>query len=305
MKIAVLGAGGFIGKNLMRTLMSSSNTIIALGTKARTIVTEDLKYPIYEFDISKANTDLELLSDVDVLIHLASSTTPSTSNSDILYDIDSNLIGTIKLLQACVKYNVSRFVFASSGGCIYGSPLNLPISELEITYPVSSYGILKRAIECYLEIFHANYGLDYCSLRLANPFGPFQNFSKGFGVIPTFINKIMHDETINIFGDGCNIRDYIYIDDIVSAFSIAVDSKSTGVFNIGSSQGISINELLIKIETVLGIKAKIIHTPSRSCDARSIVLDCTKARLNLDWESKISVEEGLLKTVNWIRTSTN
>jgi UDP-glucose 4-epimerase len=227
---------------------------------------------------------------------------PSTSNKDPGYDITSNVVTTIGMLKECVRSDVARVVFISSGGTIYGVPNRIPVDENKSTDPLCSYGISKLAIEKYLALFNHLYGLNYVILRPSNPYGRYQNPQAIQGVISVFCNKMIKNEVVNIWGDGSVIRDYIYIDDLVEALVLAGESESalSEIFNIASGVGLSLNALIGRIEKVLGKKAKIERSYSRSLDVPEIVLDVAKAKRIINWQPKIDITSGLKKTHYWL-----
>nr|WP_323690107.1 NAD-dependent epimerase/dehydratase family protein [Rhizobium sp. AN95] len=202
-----------------------------------------------------------------------------------------------------MKSGVKRIVFISSGGTVYGVPKTIPISEEHSTYPTSSYGITKLAIEKYLDLYRSLHGLEYVTLRLANPYGVGQRLDAQQGAIAVFLARALRGEEISIWGDGSVIRDYIYVDDAIDAMVRSVDVNIQGgcVVNIGAGVGYSINEILSAIEKVTGRRTNKKYVEGRTYDVPANVLDISAAARLLGWTPKISLEEGLLRFSNWIK----
>ena len=246
----------------------------------------------------------EAVEGVEVVYHLVSTTVPSNSNDDPIYDVRSNLIDTIQLLKSCVEFGVHKVVFASSAA-VYGLPEVLPIPEEHPTNPISSYGIAKLAIEKYLELFRHLYGLDYLALRISNPYGPYQNPMGHQGVVGMFLQRVHKGESLTVWGDGSTLRDYLYISDVVDALERAAKSDSQErVLNVGSGRGTSLNELLQLIAGTVGVHPAVEYLPARAADIPASVLDISRARAELGWSPKTKIVEGVPITWDWIRTLT-
>ena len=175
---------------------------------------------------------------------MASSSLPHNSNNDPHNDIQSNLIGSLNLLDASVENNISKFVFISSGGTVYGPPIDVPILETHPTNPICSYGIVKLAIEKYVMLYQKLYNLNSTILRLANPYGERQRLDAKQGVVPVFMHRAMNDLPLEVWGDGSVIRDFLYISDVVEAIRLScIYNGNKTIFNIGSGVGMSLNEI--------------------------------------------------------------
>ncbi len=250
-----------------------------------------------------AQSDIEAaLSGIDVCFHLISTTIASTSNANPAFDVETNLLGTLQLLKCAVKSGVRRIVFISSGGTVYGVPKTIPITEEHSTNPTSSYGITKLAIEKYLNLYRSLHGLEYVTLRLANPYGVGQRLDAQQGAIAVFLARALRGDEISIWGDGSVIRDYIYVDDAIDAMVRSADVKIQGecVLNIGAGVGYSINEILSAIEKVTGRRTNKKYVEGRTYDVPANVLDISAAATLLGWTPKISLEEGLRRFSDWI-----
>lgn len=196
---------------------------------------------------------------------------------------------------------VKKIVFPSSGGTIYGISQANRIVESQTGSPICSYGINKLAIEKYLNLFNRLYGLEYSVLRISNPYGMHQRVDSGQGAIATFLHHAIHHDEIEIWGDGSVIRDYIYVEDVSKAFYKAAQMNTAEkIFNIGSGIGYSINQILAEIELLIGKPLRKRYLEGRILDVPSNILDISKAKINLGWEPRYSLAEGLRKTADWL-----
>ena len=306
MKCLVLGGRGFIGSHLVDALIAEGHFVRCFDRPhVMSLGAGHLSSPnfeLYEGDLASDADVSKALTGCDVCFHLVSTTLPKSSNLDPVFDVESNVLGTVRLLMHAVSLGLKKIIFVSSGGTVYGVPKQLPIPETHPTDPLCSYGISKLAIEKYLDLFRQLHGLDYVVLRLANPYGERQRTHASQGVVAVFLGKVLRGEPIEIWGDGSVVRDYIHIDDVVNALILAI--KSTGrenVFNIGAGCGQSLNEVLDVIERVTGQVADRCYLPSRPFDVPMSVLDITRARCALNWSPKVSFEEGLAKFSAWLK----
>jgi UDP-glucose 4-epimerase len=301
----VLGGRGFIGSHLIAALLSRGYRVRCFDRPHVVALGSDLLdapgFELIEGDLANEAEIAEAIEGCDVCYHLVSTTLPKSSNADPVYDIESNVVTSVRLLNQAVKSGVRKMVFASSGGTVYGIPVMTPIQESHPTNPVCSYGISKLAIEKYLGLFKQLHGLDYTVLRIANPFGERQRTNASQGAVAVFLGKILHGEPIEIWGDGSIVRDYIYISDVVDALLLAMEQPSDQhVFNIGSGRGHSLNDLIRAIEEVTGRTAVCRYLPSRPFDIPSNVLCNKLANQSLGWSPKVGFEDGLDKFAGWL-----
>lgn len=300
LRCAVLGAGGFIGTNLCRALAGRVESIRAFGRSQS--FPKELRGCEWRTGNFADPTDLvTAISGCDVVFHLVNATTPASANVNKIADINANVVSTLHLLEACRETGVKRVVFVSSGGTIYGIPEQVPTPEIAPTNPITAYGISKLAIEKYLGLYEHLYGLEYRVLRVANPFGPFQIALKNQGVIAAFVRRALSGQHIEMWGDGCVIRDYIYIDDVVKALILAATHQGLNrVFNIGSGEGRSLNDIVADIAKLLKVDVLIEHRPARSVDVPVSILDTTLACKDLIWQPSTPFEDGLRDTIAWM-----
>jgi UDP-glucose 4-epimerase len=300
-----LGGAGFIGSHLAQGLLAEGHQVRIFDRPNLLLPPELRSDPRIEwFEGDFLNQDELALAVVgsEVVFHLVSATLPKSSNDNPVYEVESNINGTLRLLEIARLNGVRRVIFASSGGTVYGLPQSLPIAESHPTQPLVSYGIAKLAIEKYLHMYQALHGLEYCVLRLANPFGERQRVSAAQGAVAVFLHRALHGETIHIWGDGSVTRDYIYIKDAISAFIKAMSWQgSQRVFNIGSGQGLSLNDILAAMEKLLGRPVTRSYEPARNFDVPVNVLDITCARQHLAWAPEVSFHDALVNTLAWMR----
>ena len=303
MRCLVLGAGGFIGTNLCRALLVKGHAVRAFGRSQSFSdalfgcdwITGDLADPV---SLAAA------ISGCDVVFHLVNATTPASANADKVADLNANVVSTLYLLEACLQAKVSRVVFVSSGGTIYGVPDEIPTPESAPTNPITAYGISKLAIEKYLSLYEYLHNLDYRVLRVANPFGPYQTALKNQGVIAAFLRRALIGQPIEMWGDGCAIRDYIYIDDVVEALILAATHKGINrIFNIGSGEGHNLNDIVATIARLLEVDIPVERHPARAVDVPVSILDTTLAAKELIWRPSTPFEEGLRATISWMKST--
>ncbi len=298
-RCVVLGANGFIGSHVTRDLLGVGHDVTACDSAREFSMLKDLSSSHLRkvtFDFLDAAALRPIVRGADWVFHLVSTTLPASSNQNMTFDVHSNVCGTIQLLEACVSEGVSKLVFASSGGTVYGRPQTVPVSEDAHQYPMVSYGITKLMIEKYCRLFTELHGLPTVCLRLANPYGP-RHFGTMQGVIPVFLRRIVAKEPVIIWGDGSVVRDYVYVEDVAKAFRLAAEySGEHHIFNIGCGVGISLTRLLEEMQHVVGRPFDVHFEPGRSFDVPEIYLDTTRAKQSLRWEPRVSLREGLAAT---------
>jgi len=307
MKALVIGGNGFIGTNLVSLLLQKGHQVRIFDRYPNRFMPplSNVEHVVGEF--SNHGEIAEAVRGIDWVFHLACTTLPQTSNDDPVYDIASNIGGTVQLLQECVKNKIKKVVFISSGGTIYGVPQAAPITEDHPTEPICSYGITKLAIEKYLHLFHWLHGLEYVCARLSNPYGELQNPDSKQGAIGVFLGQIARHQPITIWGDGNVVRDYIYIGDTVKALLCAAEYEpqklhSPRVFNVGYGEGHTLNHLVDAIKEVVGPHVEVRYTEARPVDVPVNVLDITRAKQYLGWQPEVSLHDGIGKSWQWINS---
>jgi len=302
----VLGGGGFLGGHLVEALQRDGILVRVFDRTPRRAARcqIDSTTEWFEGDFGNRGDVAAALQGCDVAFHLVSTTLPRSSNEDPVHDLESNLLPTVRFLDAAIESGLRKVVFASSGGTVYGVPKAIPIAESHPTHPICSYGIHKLAIEHYLHLYHSLHGLDYCALRLANPFGERQRSDTSQGAIAVFLDQALRGEVVSIWGDGSAIRDYIYVGDAVRAFGLAARSpNATGVFNIGSGTGHSVENLLEDIERLLGRAVARRYLGGRAFDVPVNVLDSASAYQAFGWKACVPFPKALERTLNWLQSA--
>jgi len=299
--ILILGGFGFIGLNIIEALLNTNVfNIIVFEFKGVTSIFAD-RVEIYHGDFNNEEDLTEVFENnkIDIVVHLISTTVPATSNDNIEYDVNSNLIGTIRLLNIMVQYNVLKIVFLSSGGTVYGEIIEQKASEDHPTDPISSHGVVKLSIEKYLYLYNRLHNMDYLILRVSNPYGPYHNSDRQ-GFINVVIRKIFRNEKVVIWGDGTIVRDFIYVKDLANIIARLLElNLFNQIINIGSGRGYSINKILEYIaENHPGIDIE--YKPSRKYDIQKIILD-TKKITYLENYQLTDIKQGIKLTYLWCK----
>ena len=300
-KILVLGAGGFLGKSIIKKIHTKYN-VVAFDMRHTDFFGQLTNVNEVVGDFKNRDLLLEILDNVDIVIHLISTTIPSDSTDSIDKEIFDNVIPTVTLLNCMAEKGVKEIIFSSSGGTIYGDTGEKINKENSIINPSCSYGIQKATIESYIKYFNYRYGIKYKIMRISNPYGVGQDANKMQGLIPILMNKLINDEPVSIYGDGSNMRDYIYLDDLIDCFcSIIEYDGNDGTFNIGYGEYWSINEVMRLVEKEVGKKfTEVNYLPRRLCDVNKSFLDFSHSKKELNWEPKVSIKEGIKKLYSLI-----
>ncbi len=298
----VLGGTGFIGSHLVDKLLAAGQEVRAFDRHPELFraAVPGVEYRFGSFD--HAQDLVQLFDGVDHVYHLVSTTLPKTSNDDPAFDVTSNLVPTLRLLDLCVKAQIKRVIYVSSGGTVYGEPVHLPVAEDAPTEPNCSYGATKVAIEKYLHYYRHQFNLDSVVVRPSNAYGPRQNPKGIQGAIGVFLGHVLKDQPIEIWGDGSVVRDYVYVEDLAEGILKAgtLDAPSK-VFNFGSGAGNSLLDILARIERLTGKKADIRFSAARRFDASRIWLDISRAERELAWRPRMSLDDGISATLQFLR----
>jgi len=306
LRCLVLGGNGFIGSHLAEGLVKAGYDVrifdnFKRGTKNLDAIID--KIEIIKGDFWNEDDVCDALKDIDFLFHYISTTTPATAIKNPIYDIESNIIGSVKLFQNAVLNNVKKIIFPSSGGTIYGDSTGVPMKETDPLNPINPYAISKLTIEKYLHYFNQAHGMDYTILRYSNPYGERQNPSGKQGVIPIFLNKIKHGEQPVIYGDGSMVRDYIYVKDAIDATLSVFNKKTTEkIFNVGSGVAVSLNELIEIMSDIVGQKILPDYIENSGTYIPKIVLDISTIKNNSGWKPATELSEGVNKTWKWVKS---
>lgn len=301
-RFCVLGGTGFLGRHLCASLKREGAIVTSFG-RSECNRSEGVKH--IRGDFFSFESVIDAICGSEVVFHLISASTPASAEADRRSDLIKNVGGTIRLLDACVEMGIKRVVFASSGGTIYGAAAEPPFSEDMLPKPISSYGISKLAAENYLRLYNRSHGMTNVALRISNPYGPLQIGHHGQGVVGTFMRKILAGERIDVWGDGSVIRDYIFVTDVAQAFVAAAGYDGPDdTINIGSGHGRRLREVVASLADVLDEPVDARYSARRGFDVPVSVLDCRKAKAELGWHPKVSWEDGLRATADWMRRQT-
>lgn len=303
MKILVTGGAGFIGSNIVDNYVRVGHEVTIIDnlySGKRKNINHGAEF--YEFDIRDKMT-AELIRDkkFELISHHAAQMDVRKSVEDPAFDADVNIMGLINIMQAAASVKVRKVVFSSSGGTIYGECGDVPPDESASADPLSPYGISKMVSEYYLRYFSVVHGVKFTVLRYGNVYGPRQDPHGEAGVVAIFINKFLEGSDITIFGDGRQMRDYVFVEDVVDANMKALNTADDEVINIGTEKAVSVNELYKELKKVGGFKSKAVYKASRAGELFKSFLDTGKAKRVLGWQAGEDLSRGLEKTLEYFR----
>jgi len=305
MRILVLGGSGFLGSHIVDKFLAEKHDVAVYDLYPERFrrPPAGIKFHIGDFGNVGALDEL-IATGFDAIIHCVSTTTPKSSNESPEFDIQSNVIGTLYLLDLCVKHNVGKLVFMSSGGTVYGNIGDKDVvDETHAVRPMCSYGVSKLTIEHYLDVYRHLRGLNYVALRLSNPYGERQSPLRALGALTVFLHKTLKHENVEVWGDGRVTRDFIYVGDVANAVYLATVNPISGIFNVGTGTGLSLRDILVQISTVVGREPSVTWLSSRSFDVPRIVLDTTKLKKATNWSCHTGLQDGMAITAEWLRTT--
>jgi UDP-glucose 4-epimerase len=299
MKILVTGGAGFIAGHVVDAYVKAGHEVIVIddlsgGTR------ENLSAAarFYELDIRAAEArEVMERERPEVLNHHAAQMDVRRSVADPVFDAQVNVVGFLNLLEAGRLHGLKRVLFSSSGGTVYGEQLRFPAPETHPTAPLSPYGITKLASEHYLHFYATAYGLPYVALRYANVYGPRQNPHGEAGVVAIFTVKLLRGEQPVINGDGKQTRDYVYVEDVVRANVLALESDYTGPLNVGTGVETDVNVLYAHLVRETGSSATEMHGAAKTGEQARSSLDPARALAVLGWKPQVDLAEGLRRTV--------
>jgi len=299
----VTGGAGFIGSNIVDAYIEEGHNVVIVDNMSKGM--KKFINPKAEFcnvDIRDENiSDVFKKYDIDILNHHAAQIDLRKSIADPKLDANINILGSINVLEAALKNNIKKVIFPSSGGSIYGEHEYFPADEKHRIAPFSPYGINKLMMEYYLHYYNYVHRLDYVILRYANAYGPRQSSSGESGVVSIFANKMLDKKNPVINGDGEQTRDYVYVKDIAEANVLALNAKSTSVYNIATSLETTVNHIYDKINEYAGTNLKKEHGQAKIGEQRRSVLSYEKINKELGWKPKVSIDEGLKLTFEYFK----
>ncbi len=301
MKILVTGGAGFIGSWVSDTFLENDHEVVIiddLSTGREENIPVDAKF--IKCDIRDYDTVEKIISNFkpDIIDHHAAQIDVRKSVENPMHDAEINILGTLHLIESAIRNKVKKFVFASTGGAIYGEPEIIPADEKTDPFPISPYGTSKYAVEKYLGYYNSVHGFDYVALRYANVYGPRQNPHGEAGVVAIFCNRIMAGKPCTVFGDGGQTRDYVYVEDIAKANLKSLNAP-VGSYNIGTGIETSVNDLISELKKSSGTAFEVNYAEERPGEVQSISLEVTQAEKILGWKPSVNLGDGIQKTWNW------
>jgi UDP-glucose 4-epimerase len=305
MRVLIIGGSGFLGSHVVDRFVNEGAKVTVFDRNLERYRELEAGVQFIVGDLGNHGSVEEVVgAGYDAVVHLVSTTTPRTSNESPEFDIQTNVIGTVNLLNSCVKHHVGKFIFLSSGGTVYGDIGDAKtVDENHPTRPISSYGISKLSIESYLHMYQRLYKLNYVALRLSNPYGERQDPKNSLGALTIFLNRMLSGQPIEVWGDGTVTRDFIYAGDVANAIYLSTINSIGGVYNIGSGDGLSIRGLLDALKAATKINPRVIWLSGRPFDVPRIVLDCTKFSNAVGWRPEVTLHDGIEITAAWLRAT--
>ncbi len=304
MKILVTGGAGFIGSHVVDRYLAAGHEVWVLDnliTGSRQNLNPRATF--VELDIRDGPRIEQLIAaqSFDVVNHHAAQMDVRRSLEDPLLDATVNILGSLNLIMAAVRHRVRKFIYISTGGAVYGEPTELPVTEDAPVNPECQYGISKHTVEHYLYLYRRLNNLEYTVLRYPNVYGPRQSPKGEAGVIAIFAGQMLAGTAPNIFGDGNQVRDYVFVSDIAAANELALDRANGEIVNLGSERGLSVLELFAMLQRQTGFVGQPKFIGARPGEIRRVYLSGEKAKQQLGWQPSVPVERGLKEVIAWIR----
>ena len=299
--VLVTGGAGFIGSHLVDRLLSLDHKVVVIDN----LSTGKLKNlnpaaTFHHMDITQPSvTEVFTREQPDIVFHLAAQISVTESTKDPFHDSNVNVFGTLRLLEAARRCGIEKFIYSSTGGALYGEPETDPCTEEHPILPVSPYGMSKYVAELYLDLYHRLYQINFTTLRYGNVYGPRQEADGEAGVVAIFAQAMLEGRQPQIYGDGDQARDFVFVDDVVDANLLAMTKGDGGAFNIGTGVATSVNCLADALEKVSGVHSGRSFEPPRPGELQDSTLDISRIR-GRGWNAEVGLEEGLATTFGWI-----
>ncbi len=303
MNILVTGGAGFIGSHIADACLDAGHRVIIVDNLSTgRIENVNPRAMFHNVDIRAKEMEKIFTGErIEVVVHQAAQMDVRKSVDDPSFDCSVNILGSINLLELSRRAGIRKFVFASTGGAIYGEQDYFPADEAHPLRPVSPYGISKLAVEKYLFFYHHQYGLQYIALRYANVYGPRQNPLGEAGVVAIFSRKLLAGERPVINGDGKQTRDYVFVQDVVRANMLAIQYPATDIFNVGTGCETTVNEIFESLRAAAGPRVEPIYGPAKQGEQFRSVLSHDHIRQAIDWRPEVPIGEGLQRTMEYFR----
>ncbi len=300
-KTCVIGASGFVGRHTVAAFAAAGSRVSGLSRSAPVHDTSDAIW--LQGDVQDERTVEQAVEGCDFVIYLASTSLPASANADMAAEVRHHVHSPVRAAELAVSRGVRKFVFASSGGTVYGVKPPLALDEDQTCHPLTAYAVSKLAVESYLRVMRRLHDLGATSLRIANPYGEYQTPGRGQGFVSAAMKAAFAGSPLRIWGDGSVVRDYVYVGDVAWAFVRAsLYEGEESVFNIGSSVGRTLMEVVSEVETAAGRRIPVLLEPRRTVDVPVNILATERAHRHLGWTPQIGFSEGLRRTVDWWST---
>ena len=303
MRVLVTGGAGFIGSHVVDSLIERGDEVVVVDNLS-TGFKENLNPAARLYQLSIGDDELaEVFKRVrpDVVSHHAAQMNLRRSVAEPVFDARENILGSLNVILNSVRFGVKKFVYASSGGAVYGEAQYLPVDEEHPINPVSQYGVSKHTVEHYLYLYAHQDALNYVVLRYPNVYGPRQNPYGEAGVIAIFARQMLRRERPTIFGRGDKTRDYTHISDVVEANLLAMERGQNAIYNIGTGIETSVKQIFDLLAQALGYEGSPVYTPAREGEVDRMSLAWDKAQKELGWSPKLSLEEGIRRTIEYYK----
>ncbi|MCA6437463.1 MAG: NAD-dependent epimerase/dehydratase family protein [Bacteroidetes bacterium] len=301
LNVAVIGSNGFIGSHLTNYLLTQKNIHLTLfGRSSRSSSNSNILY--HQINLMDSASNANYFKDIDLIYYLVSETIPANSWANPLIDVEKNLIPFLTFTECISKLKVKKIVYLSSAGTVYGTT-NQKVNEEFDKNPFSPYGITKLTIENFLRYYKTKYNINYDVYRISNVYGSGQDTSKGLGLINTLLEKIITENKITVFGDGNNLRNYVYVNDVAKLLTLSIDKpiNNSEVYNLSSNDTLTINEIVEMIKKAVTEKFSIQYTEKRDSDNAAIDLDNTKLRNAMKDFKFTPIQQGILETYQHLK----
>ncbi|MDA8184874.1 MAG: GDP-mannose 4,6-dehydratase [Actinomycetota bacterium] len=313
MRMMVTGGAGFIGSTLVDRLLAEGHGVdvvddLSTGTLANLADARrqaDRALTFHQLDVrSPEMVDLMLRRRPEVVFHLAAQADVRVSVARPVFDAEVNILGTLRVLEGARSSGAARVVFAASGGTLYGDPdpTHLPLGESHPQHPLSPYGVAKKAAIDYLLSYRELHAVEFAALALANVYGPRQDPHGEAGVVAIFAERLVRGEPVTIYGDGCQTRDFVYVDDVVDAFARAATRGGGLLMNIGTGKQVSVNDLAAVMAEAAGVAAPPVYQPERPGELRHNALDAGRAGIHLGWRPWTDLADGVAAVIEHVRS---
>jgi len=299
-KILVIGGAGFLGSHLTQSLIRQRYQVVVIDLLNN--LPEEMRHSVRFYKLDIADSKIREVFKKErpkIVYYLTGPINLRRSIDDSLFQKSLDILGNLNsVLECCTQYGAKKIIFFSSGGAIYEKAKIIPTPENYLIHPTSLYGLANLIIEKYLKSYYQKYGLNFTILRFSNVYGPRQ---WGSGIIPSIIAKVLLNQSPIIYGNGKQIRDFIFVDDAITAALLAIKDNKNQIYNVGSGKEININEIFNKITKILHKKIEPVYNPSKIDEVERSCLDSTKIKKELEWKPKINIDQGLKKTIDWFK----